>query len=88
MTTSTSIPHDRPRVTLRGLPPGPEWVLRVRRGDDCKVKDVNKDGMQTSSASSIFGDTPRTPGNQRAALTGTTSDEYDFHGSDTILFVS
>ncbi len=75
-------------VTLRGLPPGAEWVLYVRRGDDCKVKDVNKDGLPDLVCKFDFQtDTPRTPGNQKAVLTGTTFDEtYDFHGSDTVLF--
>ena len=76
-------------VTLRGLPPGPEWVLRVRRGSDCKVRDVNKDGQPDLVCKFAFqADTPRTPGIQKAVLTGTTSDDYDFHGSDTIRFVN
>ena len=59
----------------------------MRRGDDCKVKDENKDGMPDLVCKFDFQkDTPRTPGTQKAALTGTTSDDYDFHGSDTVLF--
>lgn len=76
-------------VTLRGLPPGAAWVLGVRRGGDCKVQDVNKDGRPDLVCKFDFQkDTPRTPGTQKAALTGTTlSGDYDFHGSDTIRFV-
>ena len=74
-------------VTLRGLPPGAAWVLGVRRGDDCKVKDENKDGRPDLVCKFDFQkDTPRTPGTQKAVLTATTSDHYDFRGSDTILF--
>jgi hypothetical protein len=74
-------------VTLSGLPPGAEWALGVRRGDDCKVKDVNKDGMPDLVCKFDFQtDTPRTPGIQKAVLTGITSDDHDFRGSDTVLF--
>ena len=60
----------------------------MRRGDDCKVKDENKDGMPDLVCKFDFEpDTPRTLGTQKAVLTGTTSDDYDFHGSDTIRFV-
>jgi hypothetical protein len=80
---------DPDSVTLRGLPPGPEWILRVRRGDDCKARDVNKDGMPDLVCKFAFKpDTPRTAGTQKAVLTGTTSGDYDFHGSDVIRFVN
>ena len=64
---------DPDSVTLRGLPPGAEWVLRVRQGDDCKTQDVNKDGMLDLVCKFDFQPyTPRNPGTQKAALTGTT----------------
>ena len=54
-------------VTLRGLPPGAAWVLYGRRGDDCNVKDDNKDGMPDLVCKFDFQtDTPRTPGTQKA----------------------
>ena len=63
---------DPDSVTLRGLPPGAEWVLRARRDGDCKVKDQNKDGRPDLVCKFEFQkDTPRTPGTQKAALTGT-----------------
>ncbi len=75
-------------VTLRGIPPGPEWILTVRGGSDCKVRDVNKDGAPDLVCKFDFQkDTSRTPGIQRAVLTGTTSGGYDFLSSDTIRFV-
>jgi hypothetical protein len=75
-------------VTLRGLPPGPEWVLYVRRQADCKVKDVNKDGLADLECKFQFlPDTPRVVGTQKAVLTGTTDESYDFHGSDSVRFI-
>ena len=79
-------------VTLRGLPPGPEWVLFVRRGGPTvAVKDVNKDGLSDLVCEFDFQpDTPRVVGTQKAVLTGTTraqDETYDFNSSDTIRFI-
>jgi hypothetical protein len=76
-------------VTLRGIPPGPPWTLTVRRGSDCKVQDVNKDGAPDLVCQFTWQPGPVvSPGLQRAVLTGTTLDGvYDFLSSDTIKFV-
>jgi hypothetical protein len=79
---------DPSSITLRGLPPGPEWLLTVRRDSDCKGRDVNKDGVPDLVCKFDFQkDTPRTAGMQRAVLTGATSGGYDFLSSDAIRFV-
>jgi hypothetical protein len=76
-------------VTLRGIPPGPAWSLTVRRGNDCKVQDLNKDGAPDLVCQFTWQPGPVvSPGLQRAVLTGTTlNGGYDFHSSDTIKFV-
>jgi hypothetical protein len=81
-------------LALRGLPPGPAWVVRVKRGSDCKTQDVNKDGMLDLVCQFNFDvSTPTTVGTQKAALTGTIPPStalpsgYDFHSSDVINFV-
>jgi hypothetical protein len=80
---------DPTSVTLRGIPPGPAWSLTVRRGGDCKVQDVNKDGAPDLVCQFTWLPGPVvSPGLQRAVLTGTTlNGGYDFLSSDTIKFV-
>jgi hypothetical protein len=76
-------------VTLRGIPPGPAWSLTVRRGNDCKVQDLNKDGAPDLVCQFTWQPGPVvSPGLQRAVLTGTTlNGGHDFLSSDTIKFV-
>jgi hypothetical protein len=75
-------------MTLRGIPPGPAWTLTVRRGGDCKVQDVNKDGAPDLVCQFVWQPGPVvSPDLQRAVLTGTTDGDYDFLSSDIIKFV-
>ena len=79
---------DPATVTLRGIAPGPEWSLTVRRSSDCKVQDVDKDGAPDLVCKFTWQPGPVVaPGTQRAVLTGATAGGYDFLSSDTILFV-
>jgi hypothetical protein len=80
---------DPASITLRGLPPGPEWSLTVRGGTDCKMQDMNKDGVADLVCKFRWDPGPVvSSGNQRAALTGTTSPGgYDFLSADLIRFV-
>jgi hypothetical protein len=74
-------------ITLRGISPGPEWSLTVRNGSDCKVQDVNKDGVPDLVCKFTWQPGPVVSGTQRAVLSGTTSGGYDFLSSDNISFV-
>ena len=75
-------------VTLRGLPPGAEWVLPVRRGDDCKVQG-REQGRPAGPRLQVrfsegHAEDPRKP--EGRADGDDLRRSYDFHGSDTILF--
>src|SRR5262249_38773978 len=85
---------DPQTLMLRGLPPGPAWVVRVRQDSDCKTQDVNKDGMLDLVCKFDFDpSTGTTVMTQKAAPTGTIPPSttlpsgYDFHSSDVINFV-
>src|SRR5262249_43497518 len=90
-------------ITLRGFSPSPPgtqpWSLTVRDGNDCINQDVNKDGALDLVCKFMWQPGPVVnPGTQRAVLTGTTFPlghsppghpaDYDFLGSDNMLFVN
>jgi hypothetical protein len=78
---------DPDTVTLRGLTE--TWLLTVRENNDCRPRDVNKDGRQDLLCYfKLPKGTPVTSGTQRLILEGATFDgSYHFRGSDTVKFV-
>ena len=77
-------------ATLRGMPPA-TWILSVRQDShgqfDCRVKDVNNDGLPDLVCKFDLTGGTLSPGEQPGIVEATTFGGYNFRGSDTIRLV-